>query len=203
MTRLLRHPPALLAALALAAAGCAAHVPLPAVTPPGPRPLVAMLPLENLSGRAEYGDRMTHIVWTELGSSPAFEVVAPGEVDAALADARVRSTLALTREQVERIAKKTGVRWLVAGTLLECGPVHTPDGDVPSIALSLRLLDGTTGRVRWTDMRSRSGEDRETVFGWGRVTNLDRLAQETARELVAAIRLPAAPDSLAPGGISK
>lgn len=191
---------AALTALAALSAGCAAHAPPPLPGGGANRPLVAMLPLENLSGRTELGERLTRIVWVEMGRSPRWEVVEPGEVDAALADARVRSSLAMTREQIQRIAKRTGAAWLMAGTIIECGQVRTPDGDVPTLALALRLIDGDTGRVRWTDQRARSGEDRETVFGWGRVTNLERLAQATARDLVADVRLPAAPDSLPPGG---
>lgn len=189
-------------AVAVLLAGCAAGAPRPAPAPaPGaPRTAIVMLPLENLSGRAEFGDRLTRIVWTEMGGSPRWEVVEQGEVEAALADARVRNSLSLTREQVRQVAKRTGARWLMAGTIIECGLVRTPDGEMPTLSLALRLIDGETGRVRWTDMRTRSGEDHETVFGWGRVTNLERLAQDTARELVAAVRLPAEPDSLAPGG---
>lgn len=187
-------------ALAVLLAGCAAAAPRPVPAAGAARTSIVMLPLENLSGRAEFGDRITRIVWTEMGGSARWEVVEQGEVDAALADARVRNSLSLTREQVRQIAKRTGARWLMAGTIIECGLVRTPDGEVPTLALALRLIDGETGRVRWTDMRTRSGEDHETVFGWGRVTNLERLAQDTARELVAAVRLPAEPDSLAPGG---
>lgn len=203
MTRAPRNRALALAALVALTASCAARAPLQARPPSGPRPLVALLPLENLSGTTEYGDRLTRIVWAELGASPQLEVLDPGEVDAALADARVRSTLTITREQVEKVARRTGARWLMAGTIIECGQVRTPDGEVPSLALSLRMIDGQTGRVRWTGLRTRSGEDRETVFGWGRVTNLERLAQETARELVADIRLPAESDSSSPGGISR
>lgn len=187
-------------ALAALAAGCAATAPR---TPPGSGGAavpVVVLPLENLSGRAEHGDRLTRILWTELGASARWDVVEPAEADAAVVEARIRTSLSMTRDQVQKLSKLTGARWLLAGTILECGSARTPDGDVPTISLALRLVDGRTGRVRWTEMRSRSGEDRETLFGWGRVTNLERLAQETARELVAAIRLPADADTLAPGG---
>lgn len=195
-----RGPAGLLALAAIALAGCAAHASPPAPVAGAPRPAIALLPLENLSGRAEFGERLTSIVRTAMGGSPRWELVEPGDVDVALAESRVRSSLALTREQVRGIAKDTGARWLMAGTIIECGVARTPDGEVPTLAIALRLIDGETGRVRWTDMRTRSGEDRETVFGWGRVTNLERLALETARELVAAVRLPAEPDSLATGG---
>lgn len=191
---------AALLALAAGLAGCAATAPRPSPGPGVTRPPLVILPLENLSGRAEYGDRLTRILWTEVGASGRWDVVEPAEADAAIVEARVRTSLSMTRDQAEKISQRAGARWLLAGTIVECGNVRTPDGEVPSVSLALRLVDGRTGRVRWTEMRSRSGEDRETVFGWGRVTNLERLAQETARELVAAIRLPAEPDTLAPGG---
>jgi TolB-like protein len=188
-------------ALGLALAGCGAHAPAPEPVPaPGARPVMAVLPLENLSVRPENGDRLTRVVWTALGSSGRFEVVESGEVEGAIADVRLRTVASVTRDQLLRIAKQTNARWLLAGTILECGTVRTPDGEVPSLSLALRVLDGGTGRVVWTGMRAHSGEDRETIFGWGRETSLERLADRTTRELIDAIRLPAAVDSLSQGG---
>ena len=201
-----RRPPgatAALLALALAVGGCAVLHRGPAVPVApvvvGPRQRIAMLPLENLSDKTEYVDRMTRVVWTAIGRDPRFEAVEPGEVDGVLSDLRIRSAGSLTRDQIEDASRRLETRWLVAGTLLECGSVRTPDGDVPSMALSLRLLDGRSGRVVWTDMASHSGEDRETVFGWGRETSLEAVASRTAQELVTQMRLPAASDS-ATGG---
>lgn len=193
MRRAFALAPLLALALALAG-GCAAHRAPP--PPPGARASLAMMPLENLSGRAEYGDRYTRLVWTAIGGSGRFDLVDPGEVDAMLVEQRIRTSAMLTREQVLKAAARLHVHWLLAGTLLECGTVHTPDGDIPSFSLALRLIDGRTGLVVWTDLRARSGEDRETIFGWGREEDLQRLAETTARELVAAMPIPSTPDSL-------
>jgi hypothetical protein len=184
------------AVLALLVSGCAAHAPVP---PPGSaavRPKVALLPLENLSGHAEYGERYTRLLWSELGRAARYQVVDVGEVDAMLVELRIRSAGALTREQLLKAAARLHTRWILAGTLLECGTVRTPDGDIPTFTLALRLLDGQTGRVAWTDLRARSGEDRETIFGWGREGSLERLAASTARELVSNLRIPRDNDSL-------
>lgn len=188
-------------ALAIAcAAGCAAHAPPPsAASPAAVRTTLAMLPLENLSGRPENGDRYSRLVWTTLGESGRYQLVDPGEVNAAMVDLRIRSSSAITRDQVHDVSQRLKTPWILAGTLLECGAVRTPDGDVPSFSLALRLLDGSSGRVVWTGMRAHSGEDRETVFGWGRETDLERLAQSTTRELVAALTVPAATDSAGGG----
>ena len=157
---------------------------------------MAMLPLENLSGRAEYGERFSRLVWSTLGRTGRFDIVDPGEVEAALVEMRIRSASSLTTEQVLKLAFRLKVRWIVAGTLLECGAVHTPDGDIPMFGLALRVLDGLSGKIVWTDLRARTGQDRETIFGWGREENLDRLAETTSRELIDHLQIPTPPDSI-------
>ena len=157
---------------------------------------VAVLPLEDFSGTAGAGDKLTAIVFSALAAE-GVDVVEPGEVDAAFAALRVRSSGALTREQVRTLAVRLGVRWFVAGSVLEYDMVHTPDGDVPALGLALRLIDGATARVAWAGMSARSGEDRETVFGWGRIRDPQRLALATVRTMIRDIPLPAPSDTVA------
>lgn len=180
--------------LTAALMGCAATAPPPRTAPAG-APGMAVLPFEDLSGQAGIGERLSRIAYTELVRAGRWHVEEPGEVDAVLAEARVRSTGIMTRDQTMRVSERLGVRWLLAGTALEYGRVRTPDGDVPTVGLSLRLLDGRSGRVVWADQRFRSGEDRETVFSWGRVNDISQLASRTAAELLDGIRLPAAEDT--------
>ena len=187
---------ALLAAVLLAA--CASSAPKPQPLAPGtPAWTVAVLPLEDLSGQAGAGERLTRVVYTQLAGDARWRVEEPGETDGALAEARVRSTAVMTREQSVQLAEVLQVRWLLTGTVIEYGVVRSPDGDLPSVGLALRLLDGRTGRVVWADQRFRSGEDRETVFAWGRITDISQLASTTAGELVRAIRVPAESDTTA------
>lgn len=177
----------------LVAVGCAAH--RVTAQPGGPRPTVVMLPLENLSGRSEYGDRFSRLVWSLLGGTGRFDVVDPGQVDAMLVEMRIRSAGSLTTEQVLKTAGRLNARWVIAGTILESSVVRTADGDMPAFGLALRVLDGQTGKVVWTDLRARTGQDRETIFGWGREENLDRLAESTARDLIRHLQTPEIPDT--------
>jgi TolB-like protein len=190
-------PRLLLAPLLAAALGCAAHKPPPAAAVPvaGPPQKLAVLPLEDLSGQSGAADRMTRVLFTVLAQTGAYEVVEPGTVDMALSDARVRSTGMLSREQIQMLSAALETRWLLTGSALEFGHVRTPDGEVPSVGIALRLIDGRDGRVRWADQRYRNGDDRETVFGWGHESDADRLAQRTMTELVQALRIPAGSDS--------
>lgn len=187
---------ALALAVAAAAWGCAAGTTRVQPAAGAARVGMAMLPLENLSGRAENGDRYSRLVWTVLGRTDRFVLTDPGEVEAALGELRIRSSGSIARDQVVRAAQRLGTRWLVTGTLLEAGLVRTPDGDCPSFGLTLRVLDGRTGNVVWSDLATRSCQDRETIFGWGREENLERLADAATRELVEKLRLPEPADSL-------
>ncbi len=188
-------------AVAIAAVGAAAG-PGARAKESGERAAVALLPLENLTGRSELGERFSRLVWAALGGDDRLRVVDVGEVESAIGEVRIRNAGLVSREQVQRLARRLGVRWIYAGTLLECGSIRTPDGDVPTFGMTLRVLDGRSGEVVWADMRARSGEDRETIFGWGRESSLDRLAESTARDLVKHVKLPASRDSASSSEVS-
>lgn len=196
-------PPVLAAAVVLMLAGCASNqapVPaaaLPVAAPPVP---VAVLPLEDLSGQVGSAEKLTRMVFTELVARGGWEVTDPGQVDGAMVAARIRSTGSLSREQVRTVSDTLGVRWLLTGAALEFGHVRTPDGEVPSVGLSLRLIDGRSGKVMWADQRFHSGDDRETVFGMGRQSDPQALAQTTVAELLAGLRPPGADSTTATGG---
>lgn len=179
---------------AWALAGCAGTAPTPRPIAEG-APRVAVLSFEDLSGQAGVGERLTRIVYTEMARSGRWQVAELGETDIALVEARVRSTSVMTTDQTQTVSSKVGARWLLTGSALEYGRVRTIDGEVPTVGLALRLIDGTTGRVVWADQRFRSGEDRELIFAWGRINDIAQLAARTAAELVKDIRLPAAGDT--------
>jgi hypothetical protein len=188
-------------ALALALAGCASTAPV--VRAPGvPLERVALLPLENLATRPESGDLVTRVVYGTMSQTQRCEMVEPGDVEAAMRDLRIRTSGMLTSDQAVKLAARLEARYLLTGTILECGMVRTPDGEVPSVGLTLRMLDGKNGRVTWNAMRVRTGDDHETLFGWGREVSLERLTQRALEDMLQKFPLPAAsvaaPDS---GGI--
>lgn len=188
--------------MAATVAGCGGTLPAPRSVGAN-APSIAVLPFEDLSGQAGVGERLSRVAYTELVRGGRWQVEEPGEVDAVLAEARVRSTAIMTRDQTVRVSERLGVRWLLAGTSLEYGRVRTPDGEVPTVGLALRLLDGRSGKVVWADQRFRSGEDRETIFSWGRINDISQLAGRTAAELLEGIRLPAVGDTSSAGRESR
>jgi hypothetical protein len=192
----------MLAGLLLSLPGCAAHVPPP---PPvglsSTLPRVALMPLENLSSRADGSDRVSRVLVGVLGESRTCQPVQPADIDQVFTRLRIRDASGVTRDRVPELAAQLDAQWLMAGTILEYGLIKTPEGEVPSVGLTLRLIDGRDGRTAWSAMRVRTGEDRETVFGFGRVRSLDQLTERLAREILANFRLPAPGDTTAnPGG---
>lgn len=181
----------LAALLAIAIAGCAAAtrppMPVPATVFSG-RPLVVMLPLANLSGRPEQSDLVSRVFQAELTRIGRFDVVDYGEAEALAAAMRLRDTGSPTTAQVRTLRDSTGAGYVLAGTVLESGTVRTPEGDVPSIGVALRLIDTANGRAVWADSRFRTGQDDETVFGWGRESSLSRLTSRLAAEMLESFR---------------
>lgn len=193
---------ALTGLLAAVLTGCAASVPPP---PPvglsSTLPRVALLPLENLSARPDASDRLSRVVTGVLGETGSCQPVQPADIEQVFTELRIRDMNGVTRERVPDIARRLDAQWLMAGTILEYGLTRTADGEVPSVGLTLRLIDGRDGRTAWSAMRVRTGEDHETLFGFGRVRSLDQLTERLAREMLAGFRLPAPSDSIAnPGG---
>lgn len=180
-------------ALAVLLAGCAATRPPPRpAAPAGPLPRVALLPLEDLSGRAEAGLAFGRILFAELVRTGACQVIEAGLVEAAAESLGLRAPGSLAREEVEALGRQLEADYLMLGSLLESGTVRSAGGEVPSVGAALKLLDAASARVVWASVRFRTGEDRETVFGWGRESDRQKLAAELATELLADLRFPSA-----------
>jgi hypothetical protein len=80
------------------------------------------------------------------------------------------------------------VTHLLFGNVIEAGELKGDEGGVPSVAATLRLVEIASGRVVWACHHSRTGEDRETVFQWGRERSQDRLIASLAVEMLEDLR---------------
>ena len=185
--------PARLVALSLAfflAAGCAATKPRESVKrfAPPDSALIAVLPFEDLSGREGVGSEFTRTFTAELVRTGAFTVIEQGVVDDAVERLQIRTTRAMTDAETRALADSLNVAYLLFGNVLESGVVRTPDGDLPTVSATLRIVDTATGRVVWACHHTRTGDDRETVFGWGRNSSRLRLLDQLAIEMLSEFR---------------
>lgn len=184
--------------VALALAGCGGAPRPSAELPAAGRPRIALLPFDNLTTDGGAGELMSLLFFTEVGAAGHYEPVETGIVVAVLESLGIRSAAALTVDQIQTIGTRLDVSRLLVGSVLESGTVRTAEGGLPAVGVTLKLLDVNDGRVVWTRMGFKTGEDKETVFGWGRERSAKQLAANLAVEMVRA--LPAPPASSATRG---
>ncbi len=189
-----RATPALGAALLLAL--CTAGVPAVRHSTGGslpgcagcPAPPAALIPFENLAGREEQSRLFTDVFFAQLVASGAFQLVEPARVEAAMDSLGIRSATGITPGGLRALADTLHVSWLLLGSVLESGTIQTGGGLVPAVGATLRVVDPVSGRVPWAGVHFRSGADRETVFGWGRVMSTERLVSELATDMLKDFR---------------
>jgi hypothetical protein len=78
--------------------------------------------------------------------------------------------------------------YLLFGSVLESDTFQNENQTVPSVGATLRLVEAATGSVRWAGVHFRAGDDRETLFGWGRVKTVERLIDDLAAEMLVDFR---------------
>jgi TolB-like protein len=157
------------------------------VLPPD-HPQAALMPFENLAGHEEQSTLFTRIFFAQLVASGALEMTDPVAVDAAMDSLRIRASGSMTIGQARAIADTLHVPYLILGSVLECGTIRTPDGEIPSVGATLRVVQVATGRVVWAGVHFRSGEDHETLFGWGREKCTDKLIMLLAQDMLEDFR---------------
>jgi len=155
---------------------------------PTDHPRIALLPFDNLSGREEQERLFTQTFLASLAKTGACDVVDLGRVETLLETLRIRSAGSLSPAQMAAVGDSLDVRYVLIGSVLEAGKVRTDDGETPTMGASLRLVDVGTGRVIWADVHVVTGDDRETVFGWGRERSPERLLVRLAEEMLRDFR---------------
>jgi TolB-like protein len=149
---------------------------------------VAILPFENLSGQQDAGRKIEHLFLVELMSAGGYLVAEPGEVDRVLMQNRIRATTRVPFSALKTIGEELNVEFILLGTVLEYRSYGAPGGEIPSVAIAARMTEVNSGDIVWSSHHSRKGDDSETVFGMGRVTSLEALAQNTVSGIVKTLK---------------
>ncbi len=174
-------------AAALWALGLAACAPSPQayIAEPLAGPMrIAVLPLANYSDSREAPERLGPMVAVALSQFRDIEVVESGRVEEALSKEPWLMIDRLPPDLVDTLGAEMGADAILLGAVLAYGLREDPEGSLPEVSLSLRLIEAPGGRVLWSAVHSRGGSDGETVFGLGRVTNLERLAADAVEEIM-------------------
>ncbi len=145
---------------------------------------IAILPFDNLSEEPDAAKRITTILLTELFSrSETFNLMELGEVEKALIDERVRSTGEIEVEVAKKLGEKLNVDYLILGSVVEYKFVRDGNNDIPVIGIAARAIDTKTGKLYWSDHQFGRGNQKEKIFGIGRIVSLSQLSEIIIKKL--------------------
>jgi TolB-like protein len=174
----------------LVAIGCASNPATYRAPEDGIQPgdTVAVLPPVNLSQQQNAPDVVLNAAVVHLLEIGTYAVVDPGAVQEVVLEKRVRLADRLPLETLREIGAELGCGYVMVGSVNAFGMVSDGPVSYPSVAVTMRLVRCEDGRIVWAGSHARRGDDTETVFGLGRVTTLEQLADKTVAELMESLR---------------
>jgi TolB-like protein len=129
---------------------------------------VAVMPFSDLSGTKNAESRVRDIFMTMLQATGAVYVVPPGEVARAVSRVTPSDPTTPSPDEVIAITKNTGADVVITGTVLEYGEVRSGSAASNVVSVTVRMIEGQTGRVIWSAAATRGGVGTsERLFGGG------------------------------------
>jgi hypothetical protein len=150
--------------------------------------VVGFVPLVNLTENEAAPRLFTDKLLLELGRLRYFEVQDPGVILGYLRELRILVPDRMSREQMAKLAERSGAGYFLVGTITDCREDSETPAGTPVAGLNLRLINAASGAVMWAASIARTGTDRETFFGFGKIRNLDKLSASMAHDLVSGLR---------------
>ena len=170
-------------------------VPLQSATAPPPRPAadfdgrrVAVLPL-----RAEVdlvGLSISDMFVTEVFKTGRFVLVERSQLSKVLGESEI-ALAGLTDAKAAEVGGVAGADAVLVGTVPEYGTVANKGKVLAVVGISCRLIDCKSGKVVWTESRSRKATSPDIIPS--------QLARDVVAELCAGLATPAAAGSPAAG----
>jgi len=149
---------------------------------------IAVLPIENLSGAENAGEKVTSYFQATLTQSERLQTVPYGEVYDGLRRYRIRSAALITSEQIDSLAASLPADYFLSGSVLEYEERDDRFlGIVPQVSFNCRLIDGRTGETVWVATSNGRGDKGEFVFGIGAIRSADYLSRKMVEKAVGNI----------------
>ena len=129
---------------------------------------VAVLPFANLTTTGKAEERVRDVFMTMLQATDAAYVLPPGEVARGISRTSLPNPTAPTADEVVRLAKNLDVDVVVTGSVLEYGEVRSASATANVVSVSVRMMEGQTGKVIWSAASTRGGIGAgKRIFGGG------------------------------------
>lgn len=150
---------------------------------------VGVLPFVNESGRRGAGEIVTNTFVTVIFKSKIFQVEEKGNIDRFLTQEKLKTINTISLEQLRRLGERMKIDAVFIGTVEEfTGGDQGERLATPAVTIRVRLVDTRSGRILWTALNRRTGDDYITAFDIGRINSVSSLTKQMLSEVVETIR---------------
>lgn len=124
------------------------------------------------------GASMSDVFTTELLKTAKYNLIERGQIESVLKEQEFGMTGVIDDDVAVRVGRILGVQGVVVGTVSEYGYQKAKVSRVPSIGLSVRMIDTTTGEIVWSVTHSAVCQG---------ATSLSQHAETLVEEMVVAL----------------
>lgn len=143
---------------------------------------IAILPLSNYTSERDIPDKVRPVLAAEIGGQRGIDIVDPGAVEEALSREPWLIFDRIPPDLSSRLGEQLNADALLVGAILGAGYRQSETERIPYFSISMRLVSVPEARVLWSVTHNRDGGDKEWLFGFGRVSNLEQLITATVVE---------------------
>jgi TolB-like protein len=135
-------------------------------------PVIAVLPFAEYTGTDKAREVFQPLIYTRI-KKETVSILAPEATREILREHRIRAGGDISSLDARTLAEEAGADYLLLGSY-----DFFVDETIMEAGLSLRLIDPRTMRILWAVSDAATGDDLAGLFGIGRATSIDRLAEK-------------------------
>lgn len=144
---------------------------------------IAVLPFESLTSDEYAGEKIRQSVITDL-LSRGIDVVEPGEVTRTLIELKIKSLSSIKTADFQTLAKTLNVDGLMMGSVEAYGISKGITVSYPEVSISLRLIEGSSGKIIWSVCNTSGGPDFWTRHFGAENISLTETANKVVKEAI-------------------
>jgi hypothetical protein len=148
---------------------------------------VCVLPFENFTEVRQAPRVVAEMLSRRLEETGRFQIVAPAEFRAAMAEEKIRSFRDMDPGALERLGRRLSSELFVRGTIYEYREASPRWGArTPRLELEFSMLNVASGKIVWASNHARAGDDYRALLQRGAIGDIVTLADQVLGEMVRA-----------------
>ncbi|MCK4839146.1 MAG: hypothetical protein KAS94_10095 [Desulfobulbaceae bacterium] len=148
---------------------------------------IAVLPFTNQIDYNMAGTVFTRVFTSELIGKGNYIVAQEGDVRKIFKQMRLLPGETLSSEQLRALADRLGVQVVITGAVLEMRDKIKYGRKLdPSVAVVIRIMEASSGRMIWTTYNRTEGSDYRLIMHFGVVNSINELAKRSSDEILKA-----------------